>query len=229
MSYLSRFKDLHAGQRCVIVCNGPSLNAMALDFLQGEVVIGLNKIYLGLATFGFYPRYLVAVNEKVIAQSTTTFRAMTAIKFIGQRGAHHLAEDAFTYHIATLHPPHRFCHDITQGVHEGGTVTYAALQIAYYMGFRDVVIIGMDHRFAFSGRPNQTRMMDGPDPNHFSPDYFQGQAWDNPDLALSEKSYAIARDIFAAGGRRIRDATVAGACEVFERADYRDIFGSPTR
>ena len=223
MANLETFRNLHAGQRCVIVCNGPSLNGMDLDFLRDEVVFGLNKIYLGLEKFRFYPRYLVAVNEMVIAQAASALRAMTAIKFIGQRGTHHLSEDAFTCHIATIKPPDRFCRDITKGVHEGGTVTYAALQIAYYMGFTEVWIIGMDHRFVFQGRPNQPQVMQGPDPNHFSPDYFQGHAWNNPDLALSEKSYEIARDIFASEGRRILDATTGGACRIFERADYRAI------
>lgn len=231
MRKLDRFRDAHLGERCVIVCNGPSLNRMDLSTLRGEVVFGMNKIYLGLLRFGFYPRYLVAVNDKVIEQSATELARMTCIKFLskgavsklvgGQAGK--LAEDAFTYHVKTRSIEERFCRDINDGVREGGTVTFATLQIAHYMGFHDVVIIGMDHRYSFTGKPNQSVRMEGPDPNHFSPSYFQGKVWDNPDLQRSEESYALARDIFAASGRRIRDATLDGACTVFEKADFHSL------
>ena len=55
-------------------------------------------------------------------------------------------------------------------------------------------------------------------------EYFAGAQWDNPDLARSEESYRIAREAFEEDGRRIIDATVNGACEVFEKQDYRELF-----
>ena len=224
-SPLLRFRDLHQGERCVIVCNGPSLNQMDLSFLRHEIVFGLNKIYLGLEQFGFYPRYLVAVNDLVIAQSLEQYRAMTAIKFLSDRAGLELPQDAWTYHIRTTDLELRFYHDITQGVREGHTVTHAALQIAYYMGFTEVVIIGMDHRFETSGPPNQTQHMSGPDLNHFSPEYFAGHDWDLPNLKESEISYLASLEAYTAENRRIIDATLGGVCEIFPKSDYRTIFG----
>lgn len=225
--HLSRFKNLHRGQRCVVVCNGPSLNAMDLGFLRHEVVFGLNKIYLGLDRFKFYPRYLAVANALVAEQGRAALTAMTCIKFVGARAAPHLPADAFTCHLANMGPPTVFSRDIAQGVREGGTVTHVALQIAHYMGFAEVVIIGMDHRYDFIGKPHQAQVLTGPDTNHFSPDYFSGQTWMNPDLARSETSYAAARKAFEADGRRIIDATLDGACTVFEKAGYRTVFGLP--
>ncbi len=224
MPQLTRFQDLHRGERAVIVCNGPSLNKMDLSFLRHELVIGLNKIHLGMERFGFAPRYLVAVNARVVEQARAELAALTAIKFIGARAAAHLPEDAFTYHVPVLNPPVMFSRDLTVGVREGGTVTHAALQIAWYMGFSEVVIIGMDHRFTYQGAPHETRFLDGPDPNHFSADYFGNQSWDNPDLARSEASYAEARRVYEETGRRILDATLGGACQIFQKADYRQVF-----
>lgn len=222
---LARFRDRHAGERAVLVANGPSLNDMDLAFLKRELVIGLNKIYLGLTDFGFYPRYYVAVNRKVIEQSVAEIRALNCVKIIGDRGSDLVPEDALTYHVATRQPKARFCKDPeSEGFHEGWTVTYVALQFAYFLGFSEVVIIGMDHRFEYCGRPNESVYMRGPDKNHFSDTYFSGQAWDNPDLERSEESYRIARQAFEADGRRIIDATVDGACKVFEKGDYRAIF-----
>jgi hypothetical protein len=226
---LTRFRDLHYGQRAVIVCNGPSLNAMDLRPLRNELVIGMNKIHLGLERFGFQPRYVTAVNPRVVEQSAAAMAALPAIKFIGARAAGSLPEDVLTHHIGILNPPVQFSGDLTRGVREGGTVTFVALQIAFYMGFSEVVIVGMDHRYRFEGAPHEAHHLIGPDVNHFSPDYFSGHVWDNPDLARSEASYAEARRIFEAAGRRIIDATVGGACKVFEKADYGTILGKLAR
>jgi hypothetical protein len=93
------------------------------------------------------------------------------------------------------------------------------------LGFSTVILIGLDHRYTFQGKPGEERILQGPDPNHFTPEYFGGgQRWDNPDLAASEIHYQAARTAYEADGRRIIDATVDGACPVFEKSDYRSIF-----
>jgi hypothetical protein len=219
-------KNKHKDERVVIICNGPSLNNMDLSFLNRECVIGLNKIYLGFQQFKFYPKYYVAVNRKVIEQSASDIPKLNCVKFLGDRGAGGvISEDALTYLLNTKNPPFRFCKDIAMGLHEGWTVTYAALQVAYYLGFLEVIIIGMDHNFSFSGMPNEEKVLQGEDPNHFCGSYFgNGQKWDNPDLEHSEESYEIAKRIFQQDGRRILDATVGGRCQVFEKVDYREMF-----
>ncbi len=222
---LELFRDRHRGERAVIVANGPSLNQTDFSLIRHEICFGLNKIYLGIRKFRFYPRYLVAVNQKVIEQSAEEFRKLNCVRFIGERGAHVMSENAMTYLVPTLNPPARFSPDITHGLHEGWTVTYVALQIAYFMGFRQVVLVGLDHHFEYSGAPNQPRLMAGDDPNHFSPDYFKDQTWDNPDLANSEESYRIARQEYEKAGREIIDATKNGRCTIFKKAELESLFG----
>jgi hypothetical protein len=222
-SRLDFLRNRHAGERCVLVANGPSLNRMDLSPLRSEVVIGMNKIYLGLAEFGFYPRYYVAVNRKVIAQAAREIKALRCVKFIGSHAdAGAIVDDALTYVLNTEHPPARFSTDIAWGLHEGWTVTYAALQVAYHLGFGQVVIVGMDHRYEYAGLPNESCILHGPDPNHFASRYFgDGQEWDNPDLARSEESYRIALHEYRRDGRTILDATVDGACRIFPRIDLQ--------
>jgi hypothetical protein len=221
-------QNRHDGQRCVLVANGPSLNQMDLSFLRSETVIGLNKIYLGFRKFHFYPRYFVAINRKVIDQGQADIKALNCVKFIGNAAAEgKIQEDALTYLINSQNAQQRFCKNIAiDGVHEGWTVTYAALQIAYFLGFKQVVLIGLDHRYAYTGQPNEAHQLCGPDPNHFSPDYFRGQQWDNPDLAHSEESYRIAKQVYEQDGRSIVDATVDGACDIFSKVEYRKMFNN---
>lgn len=227
-SRLAMFKGIHAGKRAVIMGNGPSLKDMDLRFLENEIVFGLNKIYMGFETFGFYPRYFVAVDDLVIAQAYRQIEQVSCVKFITHRAAGLLKADPLTFHINTDHAlPSRFYHDITEGVREGHTVMHATLQIARYMGFREVVIIGMDHRFKTKAGPNQVGHMKGPDPNHFTSRYFAGHDWNGPNLEQAEVSYTVARAAYEAEGRRIIDATPNGACTIFEKADYRTLFGLP--
>jgi len=227
MNRFDFLKDRHIGQSCILICNGPSLNKMDLSFLKHEMTIGLNKIYLGFKKFNFYPRYYVSINEKVIQQAQENIKNLNCVNFISQRSKQLIPESALTYHINTneLNQPKAFYKDISQGVNEGYTVTYAALQIAYFLGFKKVIIIGMDHHFTYSGKPNESKILEGKDINHFCEDYFgYGQTWDNPDLAHSEVFYKIAKKVFEEEGREIIDATYGGHCSIFKKMNYRDLF-----
>jgi hypothetical protein len=87
------------------------------------------------------------------------------------------------------------------------------------MGFKQVCIVGMDHRFNqhVPGQENAESMIDGDDVDHFHLQYFGGgQKWDFPDLHNSVISYRAARAAFEADGRRILDCTFGGACDIFE-------------
>ncbi|MCI0892682.1 MAG: hypothetical protein J4N65_09025, partial [Chloroflexi bacterium] len=110
-------------------------------------------------------------------------------------------------------------------VFEGGTVTYVALQAAYWMGFQEVILVGVDHRYSTAGPANAMVVSQSDDPDHFDPEYFgRGFRWQLPDLEASERSYRLARAAFEADGRRIVDATVGGQLEVFPKIDYKSLF-----
>jgi hypothetical protein len=216
---LAMFKERHRGERCVIVANGPSLNKTDFSIIKREICFGLNKIFLGIRKFGFYPRYYVAVNPLVIEQSAKEIQQLNCVKFLCKTAAQgHIAEDALTVHVATRNPQITFSTDLTQGLNQGYTVTYAAMQIAYFLGFEKVVLVGLDHRYSYEGEPNATQVMQTQDPNHFDSGYFaKGQSWQNPDLAQSTLSYQHAKAAFEKAGRSIVDATIDGACTVFEK------------
>jgi hypothetical protein len=98
---------------------------------------------------------------------------------------------------------------------EGNTVTYAALQVLYFMGCQRVYLIGVDHSFIQDGAANSAQQLDGADPNHFDGAYFGGgQTWDLADLASSEAHYRLAKERFEADGREIVDITVDGHLHV---------------
>nr|WP_281250316.1 tetratricopeptide repeat protein [Planktothrix tepida] len=223
---IRQFHNKHLGQRCVIIGNGPSLNEMDLSFLKHEICFATNKIYLGFERWEFLPTYYVAVNPFVIEQSVDEIREIPCPKFIGNRGITYFSPTDDMMFIKTFPSPGElFSKHPDVGLTEGSTVTYVAMQLAYYMGFNEVILIGVDHHFVTQGTPGQAIISDGDDPNHFDPDYFgKGLTWQLPDLENSEKSYQVAKQVFEESGRRIIDATVKGRCQVFPKQDYKEIF-----
>lgn len=197
---------------------------MDLSLLANETVFGLNKIFLGLQSFGFSPRYLVSVNEKVIRQSLAELVSLKCIKFIGDRFKGPVNEGPLLWRVETENFTDDFSFDIQNGIQEGNTVTYVAMQIAYYMGFSEVIIVGMDHSFEFQGGTNEAQFIHGPDKNHFTSEYFENAEWDTPDLLRSEMYYQKAKIIYENDNRKILDATIDGACQIFEKVDYSKLF-----
>jgi hypothetical protein len=121
--------------------------------------------------------------------------------------------------------PATFSGDVSDRVFEGSTVTYVAMQLAFHMGFNEVILVGVDHSFSTKGRPNETVISAGDDPDHFSNQYFgKGFRWQLPDLEASEQAYQLAEHAFIESGRRILDATVDGQLEVFPKLKLEDLF-----
>lgn len=223
---IAEYRDRHAGERCFIIGNGPSLRAMDLSPLKHEYTFGLNRIYLLFPELGFTTTYLASVNELVIEQCADDFKRLTLPRFMTWRGRRWLADDPDIIFIDTdFRPPETFATDATGRIYEGCTVTYVALQLAFYMGFAQAILIGVDHNFKTLGKPNEVVVSDGADPNHFDPNYFgKGFRWQLPDYEGSERAYALARQTYEAHGREVLDATVGGKLTIFKKVDYETLF-----
>lgn len=220
---LSRFKDIHAGKRCFILGNGPSLAKMDLTRLKDEFTFGTNRIYLLFNGTDFRPTYYVSINELVLQQFADDIKELPFLKFLSWNSRHLFREqDDILYLRIKPSLFDSFTKEITHPISSGGTVTFVAMQLAYYMGFAEVILIGVDHSFADKGIPNRTETRESKiDPNHFHPNYFPiGSKWQLPDLTRSEIAYTLARDVFKRSGRRIIDATIGGKCPVFEKTDW---------
>ena len=204
----------HEGETALIIGNGPSLRNVSREFLQKYPSFGTNRIYL---MDGFTPTYYCSVNPLVIQQFSEDIAMIDAPKFLP--AAYCFDDTCLPLNSAGMV---LFSQDASQWIYEGHTVTFVCMQIAYYMGFKTVLLVGVDHSFVYDGRPNEQRVMDGNDPNHFHPDYFKGKQWNNPDLARSEHAYKLARAMYEAHDRRIINLTPNTKENVFEHGDIND-------
>jgi hypothetical protein len=163
----------------------------------------------------------------VLEQFLDEISALTMPKFLNwnRRQLFHTHDGPTHFVRLSLHLRDDFVRDPGRPLCSGGTVTYVALQLAFFMGFAEVILVGLDHSFADQGTPNTTQIRSSKtDPNHFHPAYFpQGSKWQLPDLRRSELAYTLARRAFEADGRQVLDATVSGKCPVFEKAEFASL------
>jgi len=223
---LETYRGRHRGQRCFIIGNGPSLRLTDLSKIKGETTFGLNRIYLAFTELGFSTTYLVSINDLVIEQCAGDMQSLPMPRFITWRSRRWFPPAASLHFLDTDYTgPENFTGEMTRRIFEGFTVTYVALQLAFFMGFSQAVLIGVDHSFTTQGPANATVTSQGDDPNHFAPNYFgKGFRWQLPDLEGSERSYRLARQAYEAAGRQVLDATVGGKLAVFPKVDYLSLF-----
>lgn len=225
---LAQFKNIHTGKRAFIIGNGPSLKQTDLSKLKNELTFGMNRFYVAFPELGFQTTYFASINNLVIEQFVEDISALTMPKFLAWRSHRFFNEKTYnptTNFIYTSYTGPKFSSDVTGRVWEGATVTNFALQIAFHMGFQQVILIGVDHNFASKGDANKTVTSQGDDPNHFLPNYFgKGVKWQLPDLDTSEIGYIMARDAYHSTGREVIDATVGGKLTVFPKVDYNSLF-----
>jgi hypothetical protein len=200
---------------------------MDLSLLKNEFTFGMNRLYMAFPEMGFSTSYFVSMNDLVAEQCARDFEGLAMPKFFSWRARKWITPDEKTQFIYSTYTGPGFSTDITGRVWESATVTFVALQLAYYMGFSTVILIGVDHNFVTQGKPNTTVVSQGDDPNHFNPQYFgKGFRWQLPDLETSELGYRLARDAFSADGRQVLDATMGGKLTVFPKVDYQSLFST---
>jgi hypothetical protein len=226
-SMFRNMKDKHHGERCFIIGNGPSLKQTDLSLLNHEYTFGMNRIYLLFEQLGFRTTYFVSVNDYVIEQCANDISKLTMPKFINWSARQYLKSQENVIFLRRSENELSFSIDPSKYIYVGATVTYVAMQIAYYMGFKEIILIGVDHSFETKGEPGKLVTSTGGDPNHFSPNYFGlGFRWQLPDLERSEMAYSLAKEQYEKDGRIILDATVNGKLTVFPKVEFNKLFTS---
>jgi hypothetical protein len=222
---LQALKDAYKGERCVIIGNGPSLKITDVQKIRNEYTFGMNRIYLAWEEWGFSTSFFVTVNDLVIEQCAQEIQGLSIPLFLTWRSHHWLEPQPNIHYLYTTYTGPTFAKDVSKRLWEGATVTYTALQLAYHLGFTTVLLIGVDHSYVSKGKPNQTIVSEGDDPNHFNPHYFgKGFRWQLPDLETSEIAYKMAKQVYQEDGRQILDATIGGQLDIFPKVDFERYF-----
>ena len=233
--YLKTMKGIHEGKRCFIIGNGPSLRSADLDMLKGEYTFASNRIFKIFDQTSWRPTYYLSVDDRVLKEIQPDL-----VK-------HELGHMFLKYTECTLNLPtnkltkiydrnlvlningnfHKntsiyVSEDVSDIVCDGGTVTFNALQLAIYMGFKELYLLGVDNKFSHtidaSGHLNIDTSVQ---------DYFDGGRYADGNLAAIDKmefAYVIAKEYCDTHGIKIYNATRGGRLEVFERVNLDELF-----
>jgi hypothetical protein len=108
---------------------------------------------------------------------------------------------------------------IARGISKFATSTFAALQIAVYMGFNPIYLVGVDLEWKTFKGAN--------DVNHFDPGYNAKSCTEEKYMEISRaqlRAYEIAKHAADKAGVEIFNATVGGKLEVFPRVEFEGLF-----
>lgn len=221
---LDALRDRHKGKPMLVVGNGPSLNQTPLDDFAHVPSVGMNKIDMIYPRTTWRPEVVVCLNNLVAKQNQDVFASSEIPIFVAWKARWYLRTNnrkKLNYFDTSL--SNAFSTNPAIGFGSSATVTYIALQMAYWMGANPVIMFGVDHSFKYTGPDATYQKRKGPDTNHFDPNYFKsGTYWGTPDLDQSAIDYTLARRAFEADGRKVYDATVGGKLDVFEKISVEE-------
>jgi len=187
----------------VIVGNGPSLNQVPIAFLRKYQTIGSNLIYLHDR---FTPTFYTAVDNRGLpSKYAERISEMRCIKVVSERVGRIGIKGALVLDTKgkCLFSKNLF----RQPLNEGWNILYVNLQLAYYLNWQTVLLVGCDWTM---GEPD----------SHFHPDYTQKTYTFNQAPVLPY--LRAARTIYERAGRKIINLTPDSKLTVYEQGELGD-------
>lgn len=227
MNRIKELKGIHNGERCFITCTGPSLRINDLEKLEHEYTFGVNTIFLAYSQTNWRPTYYAIVDGYIAKKYMESYkmdfenfskRDIFLNSYIRTKKLDkiHKCHIDFRNHTkSNLNKNHIYVDDnIHIHIYDCFTVTNMAINIAVFMGFKEIYIIGADCNF------------DGAK-LHFIPNSFDPTSPKKNRYQLSvERSingYMALKKYAEERGVKIYNATRGGKLEVFERIDFDSI------
>lgn len=228
---MKSLKDKYQGGRCFIIGNGPSLIAKDLDRLKGEITFATNRIYNIFDKTEWRPTYYLAVDSDFIKYNYETIKEVGA-KYIFISNIYHISLNEKKENVVYINEYAKFpinkwndtsafvSEDVSKFFSIGYTVTFTAIQLAIYMGFKEIYLLGVD--FSYSNvRDSKGKMRK----NDNIKDYFDEKKYVSTVLNYNSTlhSYKVAKEYCDKYNIKINNATRGGKLEVFNRIDMESL------
>lgn len=222
-----KYKNIHQGKRCFIVATGPSLTVEDLEVLRGhgEICISMNRIFNIFDRTAWRPDYYV-VGDKIMIEDMADDIARLDLpnKFVSTVPRVYWdnpdSRNSIPYRMLLRGFKEKkplFSQYAEKGMYQGTTVTYLCMQLAVYMGFSEIYLLGVD--FNYSNNIYDPK-------NHFEGcDTSENKIRLNPVYPeITRLAYESCRDYCKKHHVQIYNATRGGKLEVFERKCFDTLF-----
>ncbi|AQR97004.1 6-hydroxymethylpterin diphosphokinase MptE-like protein [Clostridium saccharoperbutylacetonicum] len=229
-------KDKYLGERCFVIGNGPSLTPHDLDLLKNEYTFASNKIFYIFDKTEWRPTFYGCVDDTVVNSG------YMVDEFINMKVEKMFLLDNWQYNkniygldkVMFLKSKDKldkrkieFNYDISKPMHIY-YVTNALIEIATYMGFKKIYLLGVDMTF-----PTEKEIKEKKYHNyHFDKRYVEDKEIEiaipksynyEDDVKFTINSYNIMKRYLEKNEMEIYNATRGGKLEVFERVEFDSI------
>lgn len=234
-AFLKTLHNKHQGQRCFIIGNGPSLLPSDLDRLTNEITFASNRIYHIYSRTVWRPTYYISIdNDNLVAEMDRIKMSGTYLKFVNYKAKKYrrTKQDNIYYLFYSgkfgVLERNRYIgalsEDVSHHSNQFATVTATAIELAIYMGFTRIYLLGVDNNYA------KKRLEDGKVyvDESMKSSYFEGMRGGDgiaiQNVGPMNASYTECKIFADKHGIKIYNATRGGKLEVFERVDLDSLF-----
>jgi hypothetical protein len=153
------YRNLHEGERCFILGSGPSLYNTDLNLIKDEIVFGVNTVYKFLPKYNLKCKYYNIGDINVWKENYKQILSQDTTLFMGGILANNNYLDNIEYYrqfqknepiLIRFRGPLRIKkewkgNDLLKGNYGAHhIIANQSLQLAHYMGFREVYLLGCD-------------------------------------------------------------------------------------
>ena len=232
---IAQYKNVYVGRRCFLIGNGPSLSAKDLTVLHrhGEITFAFNRIYYMFEQTTWRPTFYISQDEKMLQGCADVVdrldlpRKLIPIQLNWYYGIN--IHDAIYFNMnwqQTENPMQfLFSDDAAHELDCASTGMYTAAQLAAYMGFKELYLLGVDHHFRVSQNNQGKIVVDSSVKDYFT-DKYNGDK-ENLYIPNTEKStltYIAMKLQCDKRGIQIFNATRGGKLEVFPKVEFDTLF-----
>lgn len=232
IAQIKSYKDIHLGERCFIIGSGPSQNIHDLELLKDEYCFGVNTDFKIYDKTMWRPQYYVVMDDSMPIDEPSLFDGKISYEgffhsaFLNYSGSDGIALPIDASNLFFLRTnlnkffPRifriaRFSENIARKVYCGKTVIYAAIQIAAYMGFKEIYLSGVDCNY--TNIQNHTQGME----------YASCETIDNRDIVqvgkLMIEQFDELSKLLDKRNISVYNATRGGMLDSFKRVNLEDI------
>jgi len=237
----TQFNNRHAGQRCFVIANGPSLKAQDLSRLKDEVTFVVSGFWKHPVVKEWQPTYYSIVDPNFFNGSEASTRFFADLRqhvynttfFVpllrGRRAVkkHGLLPEARTFYLASFGPPWP-TFDLTGLLGGMYSVSLVGIYAALYMCCNPIYLIGYDHDYLANPGINshfyEGATIGGSKMAHLTPAQLAPYDVEMENNLRLWRSYHSLKRLAQGRGAHILNATNGGFLDVFDRVEYNSIF-----
>lgn len=228
---LNKLKDYHYEETCFIIGTGPSLKVEDLMKIKekGIITFAPNRIFEITEKNDWQPTYYICQDHHIIKtfgeRIATTPSTMSFLPIEYKDVFKDPKFNFFVLRERDYYPEMpKFSNDVSKYIDQGYTVTFGAIQMAAFMGFKRIYLLGVDHNYSVyrdsKGRPIRQNNQKSDYPEVMS-NYMNDKTF--PRIEESTIAYDKAEKESRKLGFRIFNATRGGKLEAFERVDFDEL------